>query len=128
MNKLDSIRFIKKIDECPDLSYLTQFENSKDPEEQKYHILDQERLRQYNNGDWCMLGIYAEAKILIPSDQGGYITQHIKSPGLWGIESDSNETYFNEVAQEEKEQLKDMLKELNVDLSTFDQINGEWKD
>ena len=44
----------------------------------------------------------------------GYIRHRIESPGLWGIESDSGEDYFDSVFQEEKGILTDMLVQLGV--------------
>jgi hypothetical protein len=67
----------------------------------------------YNNDEFHLVGVRAVATIHIPAGSG-WIIQTIESPGLWGIESDSGDDYFAELFEEEKEQVLDMLKELNV--------------
>lgn len=68
------------------------------------------RMEDYGHG-WYTLGIRARVTLDIPHGKG-YIPQTIKSPGLWGIESDSEEGYFAEVFDDECAVLEDMLKEL----------------
>jgi hypothetical protein len=58
---------------------------------------DYQRAEAYNRGEWCMVGVWAEATVQLTGDT----IQRIRSGGLWGIESDSGEEYFEEVAQEE---------------------------
>lgn len=87
-------------DEQPDSSFLEQ-EGWED------------RLLAFTRGDFSFVGIRAVAEIRIPYGHG-WITQTIESPGLWGIEDDSGETYFESVYVEELGQLQDMLEELGV--------------
>ena len=54
----------------------------------KYVRQDYERLERLNAGDWCFIGIRAEAEITLAD----HVTQTISSGGLWGIESDSDST------------------------------------
>ena len=74
----------------------------------KYVRCDYERMERLNRGDWCYVGIRAEAEILIPSG-GANLAQEITSGGLWGIESDSDESYFAEVGAEELAELRTQL-------------------
>ena len=74
----------------------------------QYVRRDYERMERLNRGDWCYIGIRAEAEILVPSAGTG-IVQEITSGGLWGIESDSDESYFSEVEQEELAELRTQL-------------------
>ena len=67
---------------------------------------DAERIELYNRGDWDFVGVYA--KVVFEGDDGWRM--EVRSPGLWGIESDSDDAYFAEVAAEEAEQLVDDLK------------------
>lgn len=61
---------------------------------------DAERLAAYRKGDWHMIGIRAVATIWVQRDS--YRTNYeITSPGLWGIESDSEESYLQSVYKEE---------------------------
>lgn len=130
MKKIESIRIVAEHDSDPDLSYLGEYAST--PEE--HHIDRQERgdcgrnefrffnagcgdpdyieqdyarAENYNRGEWSMIGVRAVAEITING-----ISQRIKSPGLWGVESDSDQEYLNEIGREELSQLRDMLAEL----------------
>ena len=74
----------------------------------KYVRCDYERIERLNRGDWCYVGIRAEAEILVSSG-GASLAQEITSGGLWGIESDSDESYFAEVGAEELAELRTQL-------------------
>ena len=74
----------------------------------------EERLAAYQHGDFGYVGVQATTELRIPSDQGGWIAQTITSPGLWGIEDDSDQEYLNEVFEEERATLLDMLKALGA--------------
>ena len=91
-------------DECPDSSYLEQDEF-------------EDRLEQFQNGDFDFVGIRASVEIKIPHGTGTVISHRITSPGLWGIESDSGDEYFRQVFREESEVLSSMLAELGVQVS-----------
>ena len=102
---------VQHIDEDPEISYLQQYDiNDKDPEIRKYAKQDKERLESLYAGNWEFIGIQAKAEIRING-----ISQVITSGGLWGIESDSGDEYFEEIYQEEKEDLKNSLLELGFD-------------
>jgi hypothetical protein len=68
---------------------------------------DYARMESLDNGDWSFIGIRAQAEIVI-----GGVCQTITSGGLWGIESDSDESYFREVEREELNQLRGILHEM----------------
>lgn len=98
----------------PDLSYLEQDYN--DPsipaeEAERYREQDRERLEAYNRGEWYCIGIRAVAEIEIPSDvEGGWwLRDKIASPGIWGTESDSDESYVDELGEDELAMLRDIL-------------------
>jgi len=78
----------------------------------KYVRQDYERMESLNNGNWCFIGIRADAEIGIPNQyvncdgkSDSLTIQRITSGGLWGIESDSERTYIEE---EEQNQLDDL--------------------
>lgn len=48
--------------------------------------------------DWYTIGIIAKAEVQLA---GSSLTQTLRSPGLWGIESDSGEDYLRSVEREE---------------------------
>jgi hypothetical protein len=79
-----------------------------------YREQDEARLQAWRNDEWYFVGIRARATIKIP--YGGnpecWITAELLSPGLWGIESDSGEEYFEQVYRDERDILLGMLDNL----------------
>lgn len=78
------------------------YEGCTEEEIRKYCRQDFDRMESLNAGDWYYIGIRAEAII----ETGSGITQRVSSGGLWGIESDSDKSYFEEVQNEELAALK----------------------
>lgn len=77
----------------------------------KYVRQDYERMEGLNQGDWCFIGIVAECEYSIGDNRAGCrLIQELSSGGLWGIESDSEESYFTSVEQEELSELRSQLK------------------
>jgi hypothetical protein len=74
----------------------------------KYVRQDYERMEGLNAGDWCFMGIRAEAQVQTGSD----VVQRITSGGLWGVESDSDHAYITSVEKEELSALRTELKAL----------------
>ncbi len=83
-----------------------------------YRRQDEARLAAWRNDEWHFLGIRARATIRIPYgiNPDCWITSEVLSPGLWGIESDSGDPYFEEVYREERAVLIAML----ASLKSFD--------
>ena len=84
-------------DPFPDTSYLEQdgFE---------------ERLRQAQNGDFGFMGVRASCTVLIGIGQSGHvIAQRIDSPGIWGVETDSDPAHVRELYDAERNILLAML-------------------
>jgi len=104
-------------DDCPDLSWLDQFENSQDLEEQKYYQRDQERKASYGDR-WEMLGCIAKAVVSYDIGQGSRRLETLTSGGLWGIESDSGKDYFSEVESEQLADLADHLRHFGINTTT----------
>ena len=71
---------------------------------------DYKRYEALNRGDWQPIGIYATANVLCGSC--GEVSK-IQSYGLWGIESDSEET-IEETTEEQIKDLKDELTKMGV--------------
>jgi hypothetical protein len=71
----------------------------------KYIRQDYDRMESLNRGDWCFIGIRAQAQVQTSSD----VVQRTTSGGLWGIESDSGKDHFESIAREELAQLKTEL-------------------
>ena len=95
-----SFRRIERIDEYPDTSWL-------DDESGR------ERLVAFREGCWHLIGIQASANVLIPLGDH-LVTQTVTSPGLFGIESDSDEDYLDQVFDEECANLAAMLIAIGV--------------
>ena len=84
-------------DPFPDTSYLEQdgFE---------------ERLRQMRNGDFGFMGVRASCTVLIGIGQTDHvIAQRIDSPGIWGVETDSDPGHVQELYENERSILLAML-------------------
>ena len=94
--KLEAIRVVVEYDPNPDVSYLEQEEF-------------EERLAAYKNEEFSFLGVHAEADVTIEG-----VVQTLTSGGLWGIESDSGDEYIEEVAVQEYEELRKILKTIGV--------------
>ena len=82
-------------------------ENTPD-EVRKYVRQDYERMESLNRGNWCFIGIRAEANVSIPSGSSS-VESEVSSGGLWGIESDSDDSFLEETIQEELSNLKTEL-------------------
>lgn len=117
-----TVQIVRELDTTPGLSYLSDPDRYDDctPEERsEYNRQDRARLRAYDRGEWYMLGIYAQATIAVPMGQNCACLQTIKSPGLWGIESDSDAAHFDETAADQLDELKEILTALHVDLTAW---------
>lgn len=127
MKRILEIILVREYDSDPDLSWLvTEYELTPDlriisscqysnetileyGEEQVLEWILQDHARVKAHGDsWHMVGVRAVAKIVV---RGAIIT--VQTPGLWGIESDSDEIYFNAVALDECDYLRELLLEMN---------------
>lgn len=77
------------------------------PEEgiRKYCRQDFDRMESLNSGQWCYIGIRAEAEV----QTGSSVVQRISSGGLFGIESDSGREHIEETIREELASLKSEL-------------------
>ena len=98
---------IEEPDPHPDLSWLDPDANPANAE------ANAERLAAYRAGEWHCIGIKARAMFLIDLGHRGLI-QTVESPGLWGIESDSDPEYLDQVFAEEAQTLRGILAQLNV--------------
>lgn len=110
--RIDRITVTTTPDHDPDLSWLEQdYDDPSIPpaEAAKYREQDAKRLATYGD-DWYMLGVIASAHVIYDTPQGGWITGPvIESPGLWGVESDRDPAYLDEIAGEQVAELAPML-------------------
>lgn len=107
----------------PSFNYVDKNGKATDTPEnvRKYTRQDYERMERLNAGNWCFIGIRAEAEIQLTATWDNSVVskvswrtpiapyQTITSGGLWGIESDSDAAYLESVEQEELSDLKAQL-------------------
>jgi hypothetical protein len=70
---------------------------------------DSEYIDSFYRGEWWFIGIYIELELIVANT-----VQTIRTPGLWGIESNSGNRYFQEVERQEYEELIGILEKLGV--------------
>lgn len=85
------------------------YKGSTDEEMRQYCQQDYQRMKGLNDGDWNFIGIKAYAEITIPINGDSRLCQEITSGGLWGIESDSEDSYLDEIGKEQLSELRDQL-------------------
>lgn len=90
-----------------------------------YCKADYDRMLALEAGEFCFIGIMAEACISYPTgNNGDRRLEWLSSGGLWGIESDSDD-YLKEVEKEQLEDLKTHLSQFGIDVKGFDSIEVE---
>ena len=85
------------------------YKGEPDADIRRYCEQDYMRMERLNAGDWCFIGIRAEAEYSVGTSRGGYLAQELTSGGLWGIESYSEEFYLAFVESEELADLRTQL-------------------
>lgn len=145
--KILNVRIELKTDDCPDLSLIGTYSNQpgdkdktidrkergdQNRNEFQYFIAtmsgddtgnpdsvaqDYARMEAYSNGEWCMIGIIAKAEVQTARNS---TIQTIRSGGLWGIESDSDDDYFKEVADEQLSELRMELEAIGFSTAQID--------
>lgn len=131
------VRFRVETDDSPDLSFLGNYQSNPGPNDKtidrqergdmergqhRYFVAcnsgeetgnpnsveeDYQRMEALDRGDWCMMYCYAEAEIVLCG-----VIQTIRSGGLGGVESDSEDGYFDEIKKDELDHLKNILQGL----------------
>lgn len=99
-------------DENPDMTFLSQDHSDVTDvtEREKCLAQDKTRFAAYLIGDWHMRGLWVEARVLVPIGGGSFSIYTLRSPGLWGVESDCGAEYENAVWTEEASNLREALK------------------
>ena len=147
--RIESIKIKHMVDEYPDTSFIGDFSDTpkdgainhkersgenrvyewfnpgSDPE---YAEQDYKRIMELENGHFSFIGIHAEATVSYSTGGDNRRLEWFTSSGLWGIESDSDQAYLEEIENEEISNLKNHLEQFNVDVSSFDEIEIERDD
>ena len=80
---------------------------------------DERRMNAYGR-NWYMFGIQAVATLHFPMrNTESSIIQKIKSPGIYGIESDAEDSFFRENEETEILTLLDMLENMHVEVPDY---------
>lgn len=120
---IEKVEVAWKYDEDLDLSYLEQecFNEAVEgrPESEGEGL---RRIQAFHRGELWAYGIRAIATIRFETNGTSHVTR-IDTPGLWGIESDSDESYFREIGGEELWQLRQDLVALGL---TFEDSEVVW--
>jgi hypothetical protein len=107
--ELRSIRVVVEADPDPDVAFLDQEELA-------------DRRDAYRRGEFSFIGLRIEAEVLIAGT-----TQVLESPGLWGIESDTDEDSLTQIAEEEWAVIRAVLKTIGVPTSELPlEMDREW--
>lgn len=85
------------------------YEGCSEKEIRDYCWQDFERMEDFERRKWQHIGVRAEAQIGIPQGGQSYLTQKLTSGGLWGIESDSEESYIKEEEDSQLGELREVL-------------------
>jgi hypothetical protein len=137
--KILSVELRREVDSSPDNSHLGEYSDRPGPDDRtidrqergdmgrdefRYFIAavsgedtgnpdsveqDYQRMESLNRGDWFSFGVSAVAEVQLTP---GGVIQKIRSGGLWGIESDSDKSYFAEVESEQLAELRGELEQL----------------
>lgn len=70
------------------------------------------RMMEFNNGQVSMLGIKAEAEIQTSTDGKTWLINRLHSGGLWGMESDSDSSEFDNEGENQLAELSEVLQAL----------------
>ena len=145
---IESISIKRMIDEHPDLSWIGEFSDTpKDgainhkersgerhvyqyfnPANPGYAEQEYKEMMDYENGNYCFIGVQAEAVVSYPTGNNSRRLEWFTSGGLWGIHSDSDDDYLETIVTEELNDLKQHLEKFCVDVSNFDNIGVERKE
>jgi hypothetical protein len=79
-------------------------------------VQDWRRMEALQNGEWCFIGIIAKCEFQLGSD----VVQTFHSCGLWGIESDSDKSHFEQVAKDELCELRAQLEKIGFKKRAID--------
>lgn len=105
--RIDKVTLERLDDDSPDLSWLEQTDKEMG---EGFEAQSKARLESYGDS-WFMIGIRAKAQVSYPCGPNGERRlDSFTSGGLWGIESDSGESYLKSI---EADELEDLASHLN---------------
>lgn len=111
-------------DDSPDTSYLGEYSNTPgenaidrktngdwnrgeyqyfNPANAENAKANYERFEAYNNSQWHYIGIIAKAEVQLSEN---HVIQVLRSGGIWGVESDSDQEHLDSIHKEELDGLR----------------------
>lgn len=125
--RIDRVRVIWQHDPDPDVSWMRPTieeymqDGVSEEEALKYAAQDRARSKAYEEGEWWFVGCYAQATVSYPIGDKSRRLENLQSGGLWGIESDADDQYQREIAQQEILDLRAHLEALGIGLAGWDE-------
>lgn len=99
--------------------YFIPYAGGEKPGSKDYKVYgkqDYERMEALQRGDWQSQGCVAKAEVSYPTGNGNRRLETLSSGGLWGIESDSDREFLDEVEREQLDDLADHLNHFGFDV------------
>lgn len=112
-------------DDDPDLSWLTdisRYEGCTPEEIADDTKQDKDRLEDYDRGDWYMVGVCCDVSVKTKTNWA--VDPVVARSSVWGVESDSDQSYFLELAEEQIHEAKADLANLRRALCKSPAMRG----
>ena len=90
-----------------------------------FDCYDADQIQAFRRGEWGFIGIQARASLMIPIGGNSFRLMTLDSAGLWGIESDSDESYLDSVFADEKRELIEQIRTLGESLMSGDFVTSD---
>jgi hypothetical protein len=146
MKKISEIVIQKVNDDYPDISYLGTFSNTPaaqfsilrseeitgvekgtypyfnaaNVDSMEQAMENYQRALAFDRGDVVSLGVRAAAHVKTSANGKEWMLHTIKTGGLYGVDSDSEQDYFSEIATQELAELCDVLREFGFTQQDID--------
>jgi hypothetical protein len=147
---IESVKIVREPDDCPDISHLGEYSNSPGESdrtidrqkrgeqsrgEYRYFIAamsgeetgnpasveqDYQRAEAFNRGDWHLVVIHARASVRVNG-----VSQTVSSGYMGGVESDSGDSYFEEIQSDQLSELRGILTALGFSAEEIDAAFAE---
>ena len=145
--RLETIRYVHQFDNSQSIDYLGEWRDRPDKEfntvdngigpdlsmrEYRFFVAanvedaqqaykNYNRVRALSRGEWYFIGIYVKAELVFENEEGGGIVHSVRTPGVWGIESDGDKGYLSEIRSGQLETLIDMLSAMGISQEQIEQ-------
>lgn len=112
---VSNVRVHRQSDDDYDHDYNPDNYKGIDPETAaEYLRQDRERIDAYNRGEWYAMGISASCSLWRNHPGHAQHVAEVFTGGLWGVESDSDESYIRSVEDDQLDELRDILADMGI--------------